>query len=217
MKQFYTYLHCKPNGDPFYVGKGCGVRSHDFHGRNQHHKRIVAKHGKENIEVLVFSRESEQASFDDEIKWIQVLREAGHELANLCDGGEGSSGALRSPETRAKMSKAQKGKSRSAESCKKQSVRMTGKKRSIDFINKISAIQKGNKRALGHKQTQEHRDKLAISKLGNKNHFFGKKHSLDALQKISESSKARRASVETRKKMSDARKKHWEKFREERI
>ena len=150
MKQFYTYLHCKPNGDPFYVGKGCGVRSHDFHGRNQHHKRIVAKHGKENIEVLVFSRESEQASFDDEIKWIQVLREAGHELANLCDGGEGSSGALRSPETRAKMSKAQKGKSRSAESCKKQSVRMTGKKRSIDFINKISAIQKGNKRALGH-------------------------------------------------------------------
>jgi hypothetical protein len=29
MISFYTYLHLKPNGDPFYVGKGCSKRHPD--------------------------------------------------------------------------------------------------------------------------------------------------------------------------------------------
>ena len=30
MSEFYTYLHCKPNGDIFYVGKGTGRRCKQF-------------------------------------------------------------------------------------------------------------------------------------------------------------------------------------------
>jgi hypothetical protein len=52
--KFYTYLHCRPNGDPFYVGKGCdnsghSRRSHTFGtGRNKLHKAVVAEHGREH-------------------------------------------------------------------------------------------------------------------------------------------------------------------------
>lgn len=66
--QFYTYLHCKPNGDPFYVGKGCdtgsGRRSHAFGQRTKHHKNVVAKYGRDNIKVFVFPCESEAQAHD---------------------------------------------------------------------------------------------------------------------------------------------------------
>lgn len=71
-RSFYTYLHCKPNGAPFYVGKGCrstgGERSHKFSGRNKHHQNIVAKHGKNNIKIYVFQCNSEQQAKVDEIQ-----------------------------------------------------------------------------------------------------------------------------------------------------
>lgn len=93
IKKFYTYLHCKPNGDPFYVGKGNGKRSHDFTcGRNQHHKNIVAKYGKENVGVFVFDCDSEAQALADEVQQIAQLREEGYELCNMTDGGEGASG-----------------------------------------------------------------------------------------------------------------------------
>jgi hypothetical protein len=38
MAQFYTYLHCKPDGTPFYVGKGSGKRSNFMYDRNPHHQ-----------------------------------------------------------------------------------------------------------------------------------------------------------------------------------
>lgn len=98
--QFYTYLHCKPDGEPFYVGKGIRStckdnytkRSHNFTKRNAYHKNIVAKYGKENIGVFVFPCESEEQAFLNEIQQIAQLRRDGYELCNLTDGGEGSSG-----------------------------------------------------------------------------------------------------------------------------
>jgi hypothetical protein len=103
MSQFYIYLHCKPNGDPFYVGKGTLARSHNLAKRSDHHKRIVAKYG---IEIIVFQRESEHDALNDEIKWIKILREAGYLLCNITSGGEGHSGHSPSEETRRKISAA---------------------------------------------------------------------------------------------------------------
>lgn len=52
MQQFYTYLHCKPDLTPFYVGKGTMKRCRDFSRRNLHHKRVVDRcGGKKNIQV----------------------------------------------------------------------------------------------------------------------------------------------------------------------
>src|ERR1019366_7111100 len=90
--QFYTYLHCRPNGEPFYVGKGHGVRAKKFSKRSDYHKHIVQKHGKENIRIFIFPCDSEQQAFADEIQTIAQLRKEGFNLCNLTDGGEGSTG-----------------------------------------------------------------------------------------------------------------------------
>lgn len=96
MKQYYTYLHCKPDLTPFYVGKGSGRRSSLVVSgrRNQHHKNIVAKYGAENIVIMVFNKDSEESALRSERRLIKMFTEAGFELANKSIGGEsGSTGA----------------------------------------------------------------------------------------------------------------------------
>lgn len=89
---YYTYIHSKPGGEPFYVGKGKGKRSHDFiNGRNKSYLEIIDLYGAENIEVQVFAKENEEEAFRSEIEYIKSLREAGYELSNKSDGGEGKS------------------------------------------------------------------------------------------------------------------------------
>jgi hypothetical protein len=99
MKKFYVYIHCKPNGDPFYVGKGNGKRSHDFyHGRSNWHKRVVAKiGGKEHVKIYVRNCDSEQQAHEHEIWLIAYGRVHGWPLVNMTDGGEGTSGLKRGP------------------------------------------------------------------------------------------------------------------------
>lgn len=91
-QQFFVYLHCKPNGDPFYVGKGDRKRSKQFNSRNFMHTNVVAKYGRENVEVFAFACESEDDAFASEIAAIKQLRAEGCVLANFTDGGEGGTG-----------------------------------------------------------------------------------------------------------------------------
>ena len=49
MNGIYAYIHCKPDGIPFYVGKGKYRRATYLGERNQHHKNIVNKYGPANI------------------------------------------------------------------------------------------------------------------------------------------------------------------------
>lgn len=168
MKQFYVYVHAKPNGDPFYVGKGCVSRRHtrayEFKtGRNGHYQNIVAKYGRENILVYVFGCDSEQQAFDDERRWVYQLRSEGWQLTNASDGGEGgASGCKRSPETLAKMSAAQKGRTFSAESI----MRMRKAIRpgnSPEACARQAETMRGNKFALGLKHTDETKAKISAS------------------------------------------------------
>lgn len=143
MTDFYTYLHCKPNGDPFYVGKGHGRRSHRFDKRNQHHKNIVAKYGAENILVYVTKRDSEESALKAEIRLIKMLRWAGFELCNQTDGGEGTSGRKERPESRVKQLVAKEGFKHTAETRAKMSASMKGIKRSAEFCEMRSRVQRG--------------------------------------------------------------------------
>jgi hypothetical protein len=107
-KQFYVYLHLRPTNDGvnsvFYVGKGLKRRATEFAKRNEYHKRIVSKYGKENIIVRKLLCESEQHAFDLEVQIISILRSIGVKLANATDGGEGTSGYIYSEEMREKAS-----------------------------------------------------------------------------------------------------------------
>ena len=108
MTDFYTYIHAKPNGgDSFYVGKGCGGRSHMLTQRSQYHKRMIKKYG---VEIFVFPCESEAQALADEIQQIAQLRAEGYELVNRTDGGDGTSGYRHTPEAKDKVSRARKGK-----------------------------------------------------------------------------------------------------------
>lgn len=101
---FYAYLHCKPDGTPFYVGKGDDTRvSYKKRYHNKHHMNIVAKYGVDNILVGKLECSNEEASFDLERGLIKRLRKMAAPIVNLTDGGDGTVGAVRSPETRAKM------------------------------------------------------------------------------------------------------------------
>lgn len=101
---FYSYIHCKPDGTPFYVGKGDATRvatKKRYH--NKHHMNILNKYGKENILVGYFECSTEATAFDLERGLIKRLRKMSIDIVNLTEGGDGTKGAVRSPEARQKM------------------------------------------------------------------------------------------------------------------
>lgn len=113
MDKYYVYLHRKPDGTVFYVGKGQGKRAINFARRSAWHKSTVAKYGRHNISVEFLYTELS----DDEAKWLEIatiahLRELGEPLINLTDGGDGVSGVKKphTPESRRKISLANKGR-----------------------------------------------------------------------------------------------------------
>lgn len=149
MKQFYVYFHCKPDGTPFYVGKGCGYRAYDLYRYcNQHYNSIVAKYGKENIKIEVQPCIDEQEAFDLEILCIQSLREDGINLCNCTDGGEGSSGYKHTDKARASMSQKRIGKKYAlgnkftSEQRAAQSKRMLGKQYALGYHHTPAALLK---------------------------------------------------------------------------
>jgi hypothetical protein len=125
--QFYTYLHCKPNGDPFYVGKGKKYRAYNLNREhNRFHQNTVNKYGKENILIFIFDCETEEQALEDEVKYIYQLRKEGYALVNLTQGGEGITGLKHSVETKTLLSKKATGRKHSPERNAAQSARMKG-------------------------------------------------------------------------------------------
>jgi hypothetical protein len=94
--KFCVYIHKRPNGEPFYIGKGLLSRAFDFapSRRTEWHKNIVSKYGRENIIVQVIPCMYEKEAFELEKAHINIARLAGHKLANLTDGGEGVAGRV---------------------------------------------------------------------------------------------------------------------------
>lgn len=84
---FYTYVHTKPDGTIFYIGKGQGKRATAKSGRNKHWHNLVNKHGL-NVEILAHW-DTEQEAYDHEVLLISCFRDMGYELANYKNGGEG--------------------------------------------------------------------------------------------------------------------------------
>jgi len=163
-QDFYTYIHCKPNGDPFYVGKGHGNRSHRFDKRNQHHKNIVAKYGRENILIYVTKRDSEESALRAEVRLIRMFRWAGFELCNQTDGGEGTVGRKLSAEEIARRTEKVKGSKRSAETKAKQSAASKGKKKSAEACVNMSKAHKGKPNGqLGRKHSEESKQKMSAA------------------------------------------------------
>lgn len=148
-KVYGVYMHCKPDGLPFYIGKGTDKRSRDFFtGRNSRHKRTVAKYGRENILVRFMQCESESSALEMEKGLIKTFRVCGFDLANYTDGGDGVSGIKHTEETRKRMSITRKGRLHTEKQKSLISARLTGVKKapfSAEHKRKLGAIAKGKR------------------------------------------------------------------------
>jgi len=132
-KAIGAYLHSRPSGIPFYVGKGTHKRSRDLCGasRSDWHQNVVAKHGRENIVVTFMECSTEGFAFLLEKGLIKTLRNNGYELCNFTDGGEGTSGWKMPREIVARINLKNRGRVQSQEERALRSRAMTGIKKSV--------------------------------------------------------------------------------------
>lgn len=114
MKDFYIYIHRRLADDKvFYVGKGCGNRAWSRDRRNRHWLNVVAKHGY-SVEIIESGLQSWYA-YEREVDVIAKFREAGCNLTNRTDGGDGVIGYEYTDGHRAKLSEASKANWKCAE------------------------------------------------------------------------------------------------------
>ena len=151
----FAYMHCKPNGIPFYVGKGALRRAKNLSERNPYHQSVVSKYGKENILIGKMECSSEKIAFELEKGLIKCLKSSGVKLTNFTDGGEGTSNPTK--ETRQKLSDSAKKRGVSIE-CQEAKVKaLKGKQLSEEHKEKL-------RQSLNGKMfTEEHRKNISIS------------------------------------------------------
>ncbi len=134
--KFYVYILARPNGMPFYVGKGTGRRIHHHEpeaqrGHNCHKCSVIRKIWHEGGQVekrIVFCTDDEQEAYTEECRLIGLY---GREnLTNRTPGGEGGSGFSPSEETRAKLRSANLGRRLSPEAIEKIRSKATGRRAS---------------------------------------------------------------------------------------
>jgi hypothetical protein len=119
---YYIYAYLRPAGTPYYIGKGKSKRAWD-----KNHSVSVPK-DKTRI-IILEANLTELGAFALErrmIRWYGRKDIGTGILRNVTDGGEGSSGAIHSEETKLKMSVAQKGRKLSEETRLKMSIARTG-------------------------------------------------------------------------------------------
>lgn len=177
--KFYTYAHIRNDtGLIFYIGKGSGRRAWKTDSRSKHWHNIVDKHG-HRVEILARWC-AEADAFAHERLLIDVFKSLGHQLINLTNGGEGSSGLARGAEFSAALSQRKRG-----------NTNMLGKTHTDDARQRISESNKGKKRSA------ETRAKVSASKIGNVPWNTGKPWSDDAKAKMSAAAKARWAKAKS--------------------
>ena len=192
--RFYVYEHWRPDKNAcFYVGYGCGKRANSMADRNRYHSAIQAKLSRlgTSVEVrIIFDCLEKEDALRIEVERIAFWISQGVDLANMTSGGEQGTVAVyaRTPEHRAKLSAAKKGKKLSPEHAAKNRLINVGRKHTATSIENMSKAQqaawdrrivrtlsaqarenmKGRKNFLGHKHTPEAKEKLRKANLGKK-------------------------------------------------
>lgn len=160
-----VYVDSKPDGTPFYVGKGNMARIKNLK-RNNHHQRICEKYTEWTRGIAFAGSETEC-----NLKEIELISKFGRNdlgqgtLVNYTDGGEGMSNPTL--ETRQKLSKVHIGKVTSEQTKKKLSIAHKGKTLSEEHKVKLSLAKLGKPSAWkGKTPSLETREKMRLAKLG---------------------------------------------------
>ncbi len=211
---YYTYAYLREDRTPYYIGKGKGSRIYS--------KQRSIKPPKDKSRIIFLKQNlTEEEAFKHEIYMIFLYgrKDLGTGiLHNRTGGGDGSSGAIRSDETRRKMSEAHKGenhpmygKTLSEETRKKLSESHKGKIHSEEHRRKNSETKKGeNNHNYGKIHSEKTRRKMSESQKVENHYMYGKIHSEETKIKLSEAHKGKILSEELKEKISDAHKgKKW--------
>ena len=186
---YYVYAYLRKDGTPYYIGKGKDKRALD-----KNHS-VSVPNDKSKI-IILEANLTELGSFALErrmIRWYGRKDIGTGILRNLTDGGEGTSGLIRSEETRLKLSVAQKGRVKSEKHKLNLSQSAKGRVHSEETRLKMSESRKG--RALSEET------RLKLSNLAKIRGI-----SSETRLKMAASLKGRIVSDETRLKMSESRK-----------
>lgn len=209
--EYYTYAYLREDRTPYYIGKGKDDRVYCRWRRG-------AKPPKDKSRIIFLKQNlTEEEAFKHEIYMIAVFGRKDLKtgiLHNRTNGGEGSSGAVVSEETKAKISTSQKGdknhnygKATSEETKKKLSEIGKGRVFSEETKKKLSQASKNKT------HSEETKKKLSEIKKGtipwNKGKKFKNCISDETKTKMSLSHKGKKQSEETNKKKSDSMKKWW--------
>ena len=190
---YYTYAYLREDKTPYYIGKGKGPR---IYSKN---RKIKPPKDKSRI-IYLKQNLTEEEAFRHEIYMIAVFgrKDLGTGiLRNMSDGGEGSSGAIISDETRRKWSEARKGENNPN----------YGKTASEETRKKLSESSKGNTNWLGKTHSEETKRKISEA---NKNPSEETKRKIGDASKGRTHMKGKTRSEESKKRMSEARKgKKW--------
>lgn len=176
MQTHYTYCHTRNDtGQVFYIGKGVKYRANATKSRNKYWKNIVEKYGY-SIEILSYWK-SEKEALDHEVLLISCFKDMGYKLANLTNGGEGTTGWNPSVETRQKMS-------------------ISRKNLSQELREKLSIAAQGEKNAFfGKNHSEETKKKMSIAAKNRKHPWVNRKHTEESKAKMTASQKARWAKL----------------------
>lgn len=176
-RKFYVYVHCRQSDmRPFYVGKGHGRRAYETSEkrRSKHWVNTARKHG---VYVNILQSDlTEAEAFELEKKVIADLRQQGHTLVNMTDGGEGASGVKMTDEKKALLRSVLLGHTFNV-----------GRKHSPESKERMSLVQK-----------KRYEDGATPS-------FSGKSHSPMTKELIASKLRGRQFSEETKEKMRQAR------------
>lgn len=163
--EYYVYEYVRlDTGEPFYIGKGKGDRWKVLKKRNKYFTNIVNKHGA--AAIILHDNLTEKEALEYECWYIWQLRDIqGYSLVNLTDGGDG----VARKHTKEEVEKRWVGENNP----------FFGRQHTEEF--KITQRERFKERfkgdgnpmyGQGHKIT------------GEKNGFYGKKHSTETIDKI---------------------------------
>ena len=163
--EYYTYAYLREDRTPYYIGKGKGNRAY----RRRYRGEVKPPKNGSRI-IFLKNNLTEEEAFKHEIYMIAVFgrKDLGTGiLHNKTGGGDGSSGLIRSKESRRKQSEALKGKLQSEETKRKRSEALKGQNNpnfgklfSEETIRKMSEAKKGKS------YSEETKRKLSEAKKG---------------------------------------------------
>lgn len=163
MKYGYIYLTENILNGRIYIGQRKGLFCSWYLGSGKILEKAIQKDGKNNFRINIVAYAKDKEELDKyEIKLISIYRKRGANLYNIADGGQNNPHLYQTGRTRFKKGMTPWNKGKKVQS-------NTGR---THFVK-------------GSHISDTHKKRIGIATRGDKNPFYGKKHTPEALEKMS--------------------------------